>query len=129
MKKKMKRICYLGIGYVSLGLGLLGVILPGLPTVVFLIVAVWAFSRSSEKLRDKILHHKIYGPMIQRWHKHRVIPLTAKIGAGIAMTGSFILCYAFTDNILWPAISGFVMACAYAFILSCPSTVREAKKS
>ena len=79
------RLLWLGVGWVSVILGAIGAFLPVMPTVPFLILAVWAFSRSSPHLRDRILHHPRFGPPIRAWHERGVISNLAKIWAVLAM--------------------------------------------
>lgn len=80
----MRYLC-LALGWVSLALGFIGAVLPVMPTVPFLIVAVWAFSRSSHRLRDRILHHPQFGPPIRAWQERGVITRMTKIWATLAM--------------------------------------------
>ena len=81
------RIVWLSLGWVAVVLAGIGAILPIMPTVPFLIVAVWAFSRSSHHLRDKILHHPTFGPSVRAWHERGVIRRPAKFWATLAMAG------------------------------------------
>lgn len=80
------RIVWLTIGWVAVALGAIGALLPVFPTVPFLILAVWAFSRSSARLRDRILHHPKFGPPIRAWKENGVISRLAKVWAISAMT-------------------------------------------
>ena len=56
----MRKILYIMIGCISLGLGIIGVILPILPTVPFLLLAAFCFAKSSEKLEDWFKNTKLY---------------------------------------------------------------------
>ena len=56
----MKKILYILIGCISLGLGIIGVILPILPTVPFVLLAAFCFARSSERLDDWFKNTKLY---------------------------------------------------------------------
>ncbi|AXC48950.1 DUF454 domain-containing protein [Paracoccus suum] len=69
----------------ALALGVIGVVLPVMPTVPFLLVAVWCFSRSSPALRARILNHPAYGPPIRAWVERGAIRKTAKLWAVLAM--------------------------------------------
>lgn len=60
---QLKRLIFLIIGCVSLGLGCVGVVLPILPTVPFFLLTVFCFSQSSKKLHDWFVNTKMY-------HKH-----------------------------------------------------------
>lgn len=76
------------VGYAAAGLGLLGVLLPIMPTVPFLILAVYAFARSSPQLRQKILAHPVYGPPVLDWQERGAIGRKIKLYAITAMTFS-----------------------------------------
>jgi uncharacterized membrane protein YbaN (DUF454 family) len=66
-------------GVLSVGLGVLGIFLPLLPTTPFLLLAAWCFVRSSPKLYAWLLDHKWFGSYIRHYREHRAIPLRAKI--------------------------------------------------
>jgi hypothetical protein len=72
------RYMYLSLGGLSVAVGTIGVFIPGLPTTVFMIVALWAFTKSSPKMRDWLYHHRHFGPALQNWVKHRSIPVRAR---------------------------------------------------
>lgn len=76
---------WFSIGALFLGLGIVGIALPVMPTVPFLLVAVWAFARSSPELRQRILDHPTYGPPVRAWQEHGAIGRPAKIWAVGAM--------------------------------------------
>lgn len=56
----MKKILYMILGYVGVGMGVLGVVIPVLPTVPFLLLAAYCFARSSEKLEQWLRGTKLY---------------------------------------------------------------------
>ena len=74
MKKIFLILC--GLGFVFLA-GL-GVLIPGLPTTIFLILAAACFAKSSPKLYKLLLDNKVFGPMIKNWQETRTIPKKAK---------------------------------------------------
>jgi uncharacterized membrane protein YbaN (DUF454 family) len=72
-------------------LGVVGIVLPILPTVPFLLLATWAASRGWPELEQRILSHAVYGPMVVRWRERRAVPRRAKWFATIGMAGSSTL--------------------------------------
>ena len=75
----MKRLILLSLGWLCVGLAFVGVFIPGIPTTIFLIIALWAFARSSKKFHRWLLNHKRFGPILQNWQTHKVVPRKAKI--------------------------------------------------
>lgn len=78
MYNTMKKILLITIGMVCVLLGAMGVILPILPTTPFLLVALWCFLRSSEKLHDYVKTNKYLGPFVADYISGDGIPLKAK---------------------------------------------------
>ena len=72
----------------SLALGLVGLLLPLLPTVPFLLVAAWAAERGWPQMERWLVEHPVYGPPIRRWRERRAVPRRAKWLATLGMAGS-----------------------------------------
>ena len=66
------------LAWVSLGLGLVGVVVPGLPTVPFVLLSAYAAARGSERLHGWLLAHRRFGPMIRDWERDRAVSRRAK---------------------------------------------------
>lgn len=62
----MKKYLFIILGLISLGLGLLGIVTPGLPTTPFILLTGVLFAKSSPRLHQKLIDHKITGPYIRR---------------------------------------------------------------
>jgi uncharacterized membrane protein YbaN (DUF454 family) len=73
------KIALVILGVVSLGLGILGIFLPLLPTTPLLLLAAWCFVRSSPRLYDWLLNHPRLGEYIRNFREHNAIPLRVKI--------------------------------------------------
>ena len=124
----MKKIILLSIGRICVGLGFIGIFVPGLPTTIFLIVALWAFTKSSKKLRVWLLNHKKFGPFLRDWQEHRVVPLRAKILMVILQTCVVIMVH-YTFNNLFITIGVIVILVLVAsYVLSLPSKVSVTHK-
>ena len=74
----MKKIILIILGTVSLGLGIVGVVLPMLPTTPFLLLSLACFMRSSRKLYEFILLNKYLGPYVKDYVSGKGIPIHAK---------------------------------------------------
>ncbi len=112
----------LGWGFVALGV--VGVVLPVLPTTPFMLIALWCFARSSKRFHDWLYHHRLFGPPLRKWDRYGVIPVSAKVFACTAMSASLIYIIFFRDlPVYLVALTAAVMAYGAWFILTKPSHV------
>ena len=100
---------FMTLGLVSTGIGIVGIFVPGLPTTIFLIIALWAFSRSSDRLKLWLWNHPKFGPGLRAWHLHRVIPLRAKWAAVSVMALSVVVLAVLADSWMTSAIVAAIM--------------------
>lgn len=91
----MKRQFYLIAGLISLGLGSIGVILPLLPTVPFMILAAFCFANSSPRLEAWLVEHPIFGVHISNWRHRRAITRRGKWAATVAFAISCVIALLF----------------------------------
>lgn len=116
------RWTYLAVGWLFLILGAIGAFLPVIPTVPFLIVTAWAWSKSSKKLHHWLYSHPHYGPYLHDWDKYGVIPRTAKIWALAAMSGGWLFAtLVVADSWVLPVVLGLIHLSVAAYIVSRPS--------
>ena len=112
---------YLAIGLVCVGLGVVGVFLPVLPTTPFLLISLWAFSKSSARLERWLLEHKRFGPRLVAWRTNRVIPLPAKLAAWGSMIASLTLMIVTGRSVIAIAGAAGVMSIGAIYVASKPS--------
>ena len=84
----MSRHFWTGAGFLSLAIGAIGVLLPLLPTVPFVILAAFCFARGNPELERWLVEHRVYGPHIQAWRERGAISRKGKIAASIAFAAS-----------------------------------------
>ena len=82
------------LGYLFVALGIVGIVLPGLPTTPFLLLASWAFMKGAPELHEKLLAHPKLGPFLKDWEAGKGIPKRAKVTA-ITMMWTFLLVSAY----------------------------------
>ena len=89
------------MGLVAVGLGLMGMFLPLLPTTPFLLLAAALFFRSSPRLYAWLLGHRTLGPYIRNFREHKALPLRVKI-LSVSLTWITLLyCILFIIPQLW----------------------------
>ncbi len=126
-RKCSARWALLAFGWVNVCLGLIGIVIPGMPTTIFMIVAFWAFTKSSERFQNWLWTHPRFGPPLRAWHQHRVIPLRAKILATVMMVSSFLIVTVFiAEDWVLPSLLSLVLVPVCAYLLSRNSTIPEA---
>ena len=114
------RLLWTIAGWGAFGLGLLGVFLPLLPTVPFMILAAFCFARGSERFHDWLVNHPRFGPAIQDWRAHGAISRRGKVFAvgGIAMAFGMSLLLGVKTSVL--IIQAVVLCAVAVFILTRP---------
>ena len=112
-----RRIALLIFGWCNLVLGLIGVVVPVMPTTVFLILALWAFTRCSPRLRRWLYNHPRFGPSLRDWERYRIIPLRAKWLAAIMMAISLGIVTVMSSSWLPPVTVGIIMALALLYVV------------
>jgi uncharacterized protein len=115
----MKRQLYLAAGGTAAALGVIGIFLPIMPTVPFLILAAFCFARSSPALEAKIMNHPIYGPPIRHWRENGAISRRGKLAATLAFSASLIFGY-FTLSGYWLLVPPTIAAIALSWIWTRP---------
>lgn len=80
---RIKKILYITVGTISLGLGTLGIFLPILPTTPFLLLTAFCYVRSSKRLYSWLINHKFFGSYIYNYMHYKAVKKRVKIGAVI----------------------------------------------
>ena len=79
----LARIGYTGLGLVAVGVGGVGIVVPGLPSTVFFIIAAWSFSKSNPRLEAWVLDLPRVGPLVQDYRDGLGMPQRAKTTAAV----------------------------------------------
>ncbi|MYF06578.1 MAG: DUF454 domain-containing protein, partial [Rhodospirillaceae bacterium] len=103
-----RRAVWFTVGIVALLLAALGAVLPLMPTTVFLLVAAFAFARSSDRWHAWLLSHRVFGPLIADWRDHRAIDRRAKILSAASMAAVFGISLALGAGTLVLAVQAVV---------------------
>lgn len=115
----VRRALWLVLGLASVALGVIGAFLPILPTVPFLILAAFAFSRSNPAWEEKLLNHPRYGATLRAWRDKGIISRTGKKAATGAFAVSVILGLLLT-GLPWSLIPPVVAVICLSWIWTRP---------
>jgi uncharacterized membrane protein YbaN (DUF454 family) len=125
MLKKTIKLLYLSLGITCTALGFICAFLPILPTTPFLLIALWAFSRSSPRLRNWLYHHPHYGKTLQDWFEYGVISNKVKVVAITAITLSIPTAYFITKSTLVLFIHIPIVVITVSYLYSRPSKIEK----
>ncbi len=122
----MKKALLIALGLISSGLGALGVVVPGLPTTPFLLLASWCFYRSSQRLQDWLLKSWL-GTYIRSYHRRGGMTIAQKASAcGIMVTMVLLSFFVFIPK---GSVAGIIVPIAGAIgVLVVIFAVPNAKK-
>ncbi|BDD10593.1 hypothetical protein FUAX_30250 [Fulvitalea axinellae] len=108
----MKKAILITLGLLSTGLGALGIILPGLPTTPFLLLAAFLFARSSKKLHKRLLENRYLGPFIKDFEREKGLSLKKKLSIiSIILAMSLVSAWFFV-----PPMAGKIAVMAFGLV-------------
>ncbi|MBW3507508.1 TonB family protein [Janthinobacterium sp. NKUCC06_STL] len=87
---RLRRWAWTGAGMLMVALGVIGAMLPVMPTTIFLILALACFSRASPRLEHWLLHHPRFGAPLRQWREHRAVSRRGKVLACLGMAIGFV---------------------------------------
>ena len=120
------RYFWLGLGWTCVGLAMVGATMPVMPTVPFLLVAAWAFSKGSPQARAWLFRHEKFGPLLQAWCEHGAVPRAAKVASAVAMAVSYGIIVAVTDFPVWVLVlKGLLFVAIAVFVATRPEPVPQ----
>lgn len=120
-----KKLGYLVVGWLSLALGTIGIVLPLLPTTPFVLLSAYCFSKSSVRFHHWLLTHKLFGPLVRDWEQGGVIRIKAKILATVSIVLMLSLSFSLLNLSVW-AMGGISasVACVMIYIWTRPSSIQ-----
>ena len=104
-RSRVARVLFNIAGALALGLGILGIFLPLLPTTPFVLLAAACFARGSERFHAWLLANRTFGPMVFEWERHRSLPYRTKITAIVLMSLTMGVSIVFFVRPLWLKIA------------------------
>jgi len=121
MKKTVVRGLWLTLGVVSLLLGILGVVLPLLPTTPFILLSAVGFANSSPRLHQWLINHRRWGPIIHNWQDGGRIDRRSKTIALSVMVLMPPLSWLLGAPLWAIGLQSLILLMVAAFIISRPS--------
>lgn len=126
---KIKKAFWIALGFISLGVGAVGVVLPVLPTTPFLMLASISFAKGSDKFRDWFLSTKLYKNHLEEFDKNRSMTLKTKISILIPVAIMLLITMYFMKNTHLRIFIGFLIAFKYWYFVFKIKTIEKDEKS
>ena len=128
-ESRLTRVAWIGTGSLLVGLGAIGVVVPGWPTTIFIILAAACYARSSQRLYDRVTGNRLLGRHARAFRETGAMPVRAKaIALGVMWPCvALSVLVAIPDSLVVAKVATLVLALVgTAYILRLPSTPRAA---
>ncbi len=119
------RVTYLVVGWICVGLGIIGALLPVMPTTIFMIAALACFAKGSPETAQKLLAHPRFGPPLTAWKTHGAISKRSKTFAVAAMAVSWIVVVVTSKSWIVPAVVGAILIAVASYVATRPTPPEE----
>ena len=116
------------LGSVFVGLGIIGIVLPLVPTTPFLLLASACYAKSSEKYHNWLHNHRWFGEYIRNYEAGRGIPMRVKVSMLLVLWATMILSATFVIDVPWVRVMLLVTAAAVTVHMCCLPTFRPEKQ-
>jgi len=122
VQNRMLRGVYVALGVFLLGLGVVGTVLPGIPTTMPIILAAFFFSKSSPRFDNWMVNHRVFGPLVRDWRSGAGFSVRAKVVALVAIAVTFTITVVWMVEVPGLRIGLILLAMAIsAYILWLPT--------
>ena len=114
-----RKTIVMGIGFLFVALGIIGAILPVMPSIPFFIIASFCFSKSSKKFHDMLMNNPLVGPHIRNYHANNGVRLKIKVFLiALQWAGILFSSLLFVHSFLGRLLMAMIGCAATAYILS-----------
>ena len=124
----IKKAFWFTLGCILLGVAFVGIYLPGLPWSTPAVGAAYCFAKSSDRMHNWIMNHKLFGPFLRGWSEKRVFPTKGKYLMLVTMASSLIIMWFTTGNIKAIIWTGGFMVLVAIWAWRYPGSVEEQKR-
>ncbi len=121
----LQRFLWATAGSISLGLGILGIPLPLLPTTPFLLLSAYCYARSSERFYYWLINHRLFGEHIRNYRDHRGTTFQVKTGAIAMLWITISLSATFAVSLLWVRLLLLGIAIGVTIHIASLKTIRK----
>jgi len=121
----IRKYLYMALGFLCVGIAYIGFITPGIPFSIFLVIAAWAFAKSSPRMEAWLYNHPWFGKFLTNWTQKKVFPTRGKYLMIVVMSSSLAFLWFSTGNIKAVVWSGLFMLGVAIWAWRYPGSVKE----
>ena len=121
----IKKYLYITLGIFCVAMAYVGFVLPGIPFSIFLVIAAWAFAKSSPRLHAWLYNHPWFGKFLTNWTERKIFPTRGKYAMIIVMCSSLGFLWLTSGNVKAVLWSGAFMALVAVWAWRFPGTIQE----
>lgn len=115
----------MSLGLFCVGMAYIGIIVPGIPFSIFLVIAAWAFAKSSPRLHRWLYNHPWFGSFLTNWTEKKVFPTRGKYAMILVMASSLAFLWFTTENLKAVLWSGGFMVLVAGWAWRYPGSLEE----
>lgn len=116
----MTRLITLILAYLFLILAIIGVVIPGLPTVPFLLLSAWFSAKGSKRLHSWLYAHPHFGQLLINWETQKAVSRKSKVIAVVMLLVSWLVMYHHINN-LWGFVGiSFLFIAVASYLITRP---------
>lgn len=127
-RSKLAKLFFILVGHLSLGLGLVGIVVPLLPTTPFLLLAAACYMRGSESLYKRLINHHLLGPYILGYREGKGIPMNLKVSIIVLIWITIPLSAIFLIQLIYVRLTLFAIALTVSVMIWRQPTARQTSR-
>ncbi|ACN84838.1 YbaN family protein [Brachyspira hyodysenteriae] len=122
------RILFICLGFIFVGIGAVGIVVPILPTTPFLLLASFFFAKGSKKFHDWFMSTKLYKKYLESFVKSRAMTLKAKLTILLPVSAMLIITFIFVNNLHARIALVILFIAKYVYFFTQIRTIKEGEE-
>ncbi|MEI0446765.1 YbaN family protein [Brachyspira intermedia] len=123
------RILFICLGFIFVGIGAVGIVVPILPTTPFLLLASFFFAKGSKKFHDWFMSTKLYKKYLESFVKSRAMTLKAKLTILLPVSAMLIVTFIFVNNLHARIVLVILFIAKYVYFFTQIRTIKEGEET
>ena len=123
------RILFICLGFIFVGIGAVGIVVPILPTTPFLLLASFFFAKGSKRFHDWFMSTKLYKKYLESFVKSRAMTLKAKLTILLPVSAMLIVTFIFVNNLHARIALVILFIAKYLYFFTQIRTIKEGEET